>query len=144
MAIPKYITHPLLLVAFGLAVGSFVWIKLPSQQTLETTKIQVQNAAIKPAVTANDLIAISDFSTLGCLTLGHDTADLLCLDDTKLRGLSPESFQKMQIFFKDKWIHKNQLSRQSMPLPLEIWDTSCIAQGTEIAPSNLCPMVLSP
>lgn len=144
MAIPKYITHPLLLLTFGVVVASFVWIKLPSQQTLETTKIQVQNTAAQHPIDPNELIKIETFLAKGCLVMGQDTAYLLCLTDAKLQNLTGESLSKMQNFFHDKWIRKSLITAQTTSLPLELWDASCLTASPESAPTNLCPMVLSP
>ncbi len=131
-------------MTFGVVVASFVWIKLPSQQTLETTKIQAQNAITTPNWEPNDLIKIESFLAKGCLVMGQDTAYLLCLVDPKLQNLTGEPLLKMQNFFHDKWIRKSLITAQAMPLPLELWDASCLTLPKESAPTNLCPMVLSP
>lgn len=144
MTIPKYITHPLLLIAAGVLVGSLLWLKMPSQKSLEEAKEQMQKANQTPAIDFNELAKISAFNPQGCLVIGQDTAQLICITDPKLHDLSGEELFKVQKFFRDKWIRKSLLNQSQIDLPLELWDGLCLTAPQSPEASNLCPLLLKP
>jgi hypothetical protein len=124
MALPKYITHPILIGILIGALGFVLWVG--------------SDAPPPP----DGLWEIMGFSR-GRLTL-KGTAVAPFLSDGRFSGLTEEQDGEVARFFAGKFIKLVELPRAgSLSLPVEIYDSSCF----EPAPNKTrlaCPLVLTP
>lgn len=140
MPIPKYITHPLLLLSAGFAVGALVWVALPSEKTLKNVAEAQKTLVSNP----DDFVCIQEFTQEACLVVATSPETAFCLDAPTLKNLESTSHEKMQLFFKGKCLEKKNLPQPNQKLPLSLWDASCFDGQDSASKAGLCPMTLLP
>ena len=148
MAIPKFISHPLLLLTGGLLVGVLVWSRLPSEADLQSGA-NIARPDTKIFAPGPDFrVQIAGLSVDSCVFFKNDP-HVLCFDPGVLLGKDsdPDFMPKFDILkplLLDKWIRKEWIDKKKLTLPLELWDDSCFTTETEPPHPELCPMRLEP
>lgn len=138
MRIPKYISHPSLLILGGLAIASLLWVAVPS-----STEVK-ENLQTKPLneLKNQDFIAISDFESGGILRF--ENGQSLPFQDTAFKNLNEAQIMNFKSLFVSRFMAKKDLEVKNLSLPLSLWDASCFVKSSAPERKEICPFVLTP
>lgn len=127
MKLPKYITHPALLIAGAALILYAVWLKTPNASEM----------------VEKHLFQILDFLPGGYVLL-DDKEGRWLLDDKRFQEIEADKLSKLQEFFVGKFVDiPPENTRQRLSFPLELYDPRCFAADTEMrAAATMCPLII--
>ena len=132
MKIPKYISHPLIIILGGALVLSMVWVS----QSQEASKI-LGNRISEPDW-KNYHIVQNVFET-GSVKINDD---IFSIADERLANLEFKQFVKFKALLFKRFIHKEALTKNKvLNLPLTFLNKECI-QSSQYKSIDQCKIIL--
>jgi len=134
MKIPKYISHPFLLLLTGGILLYVFWLKTPSAS-------DIQEAAQQPK-TEKHLFQIVDFYNDGNVVL-NDKEGKWLIKDERFHSLTDEKTEELKGFFVGKFVNipKNSVESE-IELPMELYDPRCFGEVKDKSIAGMCPLYI--
>lgn len=151
MKIPKYITHPLLIILLSTGMFYMLWLNSPSasdiqqavpQQAPQSVQVFDKNTLLKD----NSFFQIEDMNQDGSMTI-PELSGAWKINDLRFQNLTPEKLEQLKAFFVGKFIKINDttVANKTIELPVEIYSPLCFANDpNQRAMTNECPILLQP
>lgn len=134
MKIPKYILHPTLLILA--AIGVYYLIKIPTPAASQPALFK------KEILDQNHLYQIVDFTPDGSLVMENISAKKL-INDERFKNLPDDKQASVRDFFTGKFIKILEAQKDSLDLPIELYDPLCFSSNVEQRKSSgQCPVIL--
>lgn len=148
MQIPKYISHPLLLLSGGLVMALLIWVAVPTAEDVH----KAAEKDLKPveAMSISQFVEVQSVDDQGCLEFpgtgsGARKFSARCIDDAWFSKVNKRQINNMRKFFTGKWVAKEAYAQKQLALPLKLWDASCFSSNElDHSQKKLCPMVIAP
>lgn len=138
MKIPKYILHPLLLVAaFG---ALFLLIRVPAPSAQELGALSK-----KDILDLNKMHQITELTEEGYLLIDAVEGQWK-INDPRFENLTPEKKEIVKDFFIGRFV-KIDVSHNTehvINLPVDLYDAACFSSSVATRDQAQCPVVLAP
>lgn len=150
MKLPKYITHPLLIVIMSTGLFFMLWIKSPSEAQMPVTKSTTQTVpqgaqTTKAFLDQSKMHQITDLLPEGYVTLDGVTTKIQ-INNPRFKALTIDQAEKLKDFFLGKFVRVEDTAKQlALDLPLELYEPGCFSSDPNVVNSSKqCPLVLQP
>ena len=156
MRIPKYISHPLIIIALSSSLFYMLWLNTPSAADLPANTTETATAGAPPQAVKffdkntllkdNNFFQIEDMNADGTLLIPQLTGSWT-INDQRFRNLSKQKLEQLKGFFVGKFIKipDTTVADKSITLPVEIYSPLCFANDpNQRAQTNECPILLQP
>ena len=155
MKIPKYITHPLLIVTLSSGLLYLLWQNSPSaSQIQQASQTQNQTQPAQPVqyldknalLRDNQYYQIEDMENDGRLII-PELSSSWTINDARFKNLKKDKVEKLRGFFAGKFIKitDTTVASKTINLPVEIYSPLCFSNDpNQRAQTNECPLLLQP
>lgn len=134
MKIPKYILHPGLLILA--ATGIYFLTKIPTPAASQPALFK------KEILDQNHLYQIVDFTSDGSLVM-ENIPEKKQINDERFKNLPDDKQASARDFFVGKFVKVLDVQKNSLDLPIELYDPLCFSSNlAQRESSEQCPVIL--
>ena len=134
MKIPKYILHPTLLIFAAAGIYYMIRVPVPAASQFATSK--------KEILDQSNLHQIVDFTPEGFLVIA-DISTKKQINDERFKNLPEDKQAGIKDFFVGKFVKITEPKKDTLDLPIELYDPVCFSSNAEQRKSSVqCPVIL--
>jgi hypothetical protein len=151
MSLPKYITHPTLLILGGILIYLLVASQIPSSEELKADLIKSQNESheqILKSILPTELLPIQSVSLDGTINISHLRENKnIKVNHPLFQNLNTEQHKKLSTTLTGKLLYwpENKPLTPEITLPVKVYDRSCFEENNPVKSAGVfCPLILEP